>query len=255
MSGSALATLRGVHKLETFASFSVTAAFSDRALNMRFAEDLPPGESGRQAFCEALSIPPQDLVCLEQIHGANIVLAGSEMKGRGSLNRVDAVPRADGIISRERGIPLGVLTADCASVFFFDPRRQTVGMAHIGWRGAMAGLAEKMVAAFHNNFVSRPRDLHVALGPMIRPCCYEVGEEVASCFPGSASKRKGRIFLDLPGVIRAALVTSGVPKTHIEDSGFCTACQTDLFYSYRREGASCGRMLSVIMMPPVPCQS
>ncbi len=239
---------KGCYRFDSFSNFPIVAVFSDRTFDMRFAEDTLSGSNDRQAFCEMLKIPGRDLVCLEQIHGANIVLVTSEMKGRGATHRQDALAKADGAIVRERCIPTGVQTADCASVFLYDPKNETVGIAHVGWRGLYAGITEKMVAAFTNNFKCRPKDLLVGLGPMIRKCCYEVGEDVASFFGSFVIKRRGKIYLDLTNAIINALHAKGVKKTNIEDMGFCTSCHNELFYSHRREGNLAGRTLSVIML-------
>lgn len=239
---------RGIYQFQCFASFPVAAGFSDRTFNMRFLEDQLSGSNDRESFCELLHVPPADLVCPEQIHSGNIILVSEEMKGLGAFRRENAVARADGMIVKDRTVPLGVQTADCASVFFYDPRKETAGIAHVGWRGLYAGLPGKMVAAFTNNFLSRAKDLQVGLGPMIRRCCYEVGEDVGASFAGFVSSRKGKSYLDMPRAIAAELHAMGVPKNHIEDCGFCTSCHNDLFYSYRREGGLTGRMLSVMML-------
>lgn len=239
---------KGIHQFKSFASYPVTAGYSDRTFNMRFLEDQLPDSHDRELFCQRLQIQAVDLVTPEQIHSGNIILVSEEMKGRGALRRDNAVARADGMIVKERGIPLGVQTADCASVILYDPQKHSAGIAHVGWRGLYAGLPGKMVAAFTNNFLCRPKDIRVGLGPMIRKCCYEVGWEMASYFTGYVATRNGKNHLDLGGAIVADLHAMGVPKNHIEDCGVCTSCQNDRFFSYRREGNLTGRMLSVIML-------
>lgn len=239
---------KGCYQFPSWSHFPVVAAFSDKTFDMRFEEDLVEPQHARQSFCAALDIPRGDLVCLQQIHSANIVLVTSDVRGRGAARRVDALPSADGAIMREKGIPVGVVTADCAPVFFFDPRSGSAGIAHVGWRGLLAGLPAKMVAAFSNNFLCRAEDLRIAFGPMIRKCCYEVGGDVAGLFNGLVSKRKKKLFLDLTGAIVRALEDMGIQRKHIEDLGFCTHCESELFFSHRREGVSTGRMLSVVML-------
>jgi YfiH family protein len=238
----------GVHVFESFSDHPVVASFSARNYNMRFREDAEGAEKDRAAFLERLGIPAGDLVCPDQVHSANILLVSEEMAGKGAFFREDAVGRADGMLVKSKSVPLGVQTADCASIFFYDPRVEAAAIAHVGWRGLYAGMVEKMVAAISNNFLSRPRDLIVGLGPMIRKCCYEVGDDVAFLFKDHVVARKGKKFLDLGRAIGSALRRGGVKKTQIEDPGFCTSCRNDLFHSYRREGQRAGRMLSVIML-------
>jgi len=139
-------------------------------------------------------------------------------------------------------------TADCASIFLYDPQKNAAGIAHVGWRGLYAGMPGKMVLALSNNFLCHPNNLHVALGPMIRQCCYEVGQDVASLFQPFISSTGGKTYLDLADAIVTSLQKMGVKKSHIEDIGFCTSCHNELFYSYRREGTQTGRMLSLLML-------
>jgi len=244
----ALSEEKGCYTFETFSQASVLAAFSDRKFNMRFDEDFSIPRNDREIFSRILKAPADRLVCMDQIHGGNIVLVHETMKGRGANSRVDAIPNADALITREKEIPLGVLTADCAPVFFHDPKNQACGIAHVGWRGLFNKLPQKMVAAFSGNFLSRAEDLHVALGPMIRRCCYEVGGEVASHFAEVVENRDGKSYLDLAAGIVADLQENGVKKENVEDCGLCTHCHEHRFYSYRREGRDTGRMLSVMML-------
>lgn len=244
----ALLVEKGCHAVESFSTYPVIAAFSDKTFNMRFAEDLSPFKDDRSVFSQRVGFPFEDLVCMEQIHGSNIVLVNASMKGRGSERRADALLNTDGAITRERGIPIGVLTADCGSVFFYDPKKHVIGIAHIGWRGMLNGLPQKMIAAFSGNFLSRPEDLRVAFGPMIRRCCYEVGEEVASHFGPFMEERGGKKYFDLAAAIKSSLQENGVKKSSTEDPGLCTFCKSERFYSYRREGESSGRMMSVVML-------
>lgn len=239
---------KGCYRFDCFSGLPVTAAFSDRTYNLRFQEDLVSGPQDRQMFCEMLNLPAQDLVCPDQIHSANIVLVTPDLKGRGASQRDNAISRADGLLVKDKAIPIAVQTADCASIFLYDPKNHKAGVAHVGWRGLYGGLPAKMVSAFSNNLLSRPKDLIVAFGPMIRKCCYEIGEDVASFFDGHVADRKGKLFLDMAAAITSALLEMGVHKKHIEDLGFCTSCHNELFYSYRKEGDSTGRILSVIML-------
>ena len=240
--------VRGFHRVESFSRFPVVAAFSDRTFDMRYAEDLAAEKSDRRLFCERLGLPAENLVCLEQIHSAHVVCVSLKMKGKGAVRKRDAVPRTDGAVTREKRLPVGVLTADCAPVFLFDSKTGTAGIAHIGWRGLQAGMAASMMSAFYREFLSCPEDLHLALGPAIRQCCYQVGGEVSSLFRGFSAHRNGKIYLDLAAAILAAFRDGGVPGNQMEDMALCTSCNPGFFYSYRRDGKDTGRMLSVIML-------
>src|ERR1051325_8080967 len=107
------------------------------------------------------------VVTMKQVHGDHIVeVHDTKMKETGE---------ADGMITATPGIFLGVLTADCVPVLFLVPTKKVVGAVHAGWRGTLAGIAEKAVRRLVENYRADLRDIEVALGPAIGSCCYEVG--------------------------------------------------------------------------------
>jgi hypothetical protein len=124
-----------------------------------------------------------------------------------------------------------------------------VAAVHAGWRGTAAGIVRRAAARMTDWFETDPADLYAAIGPCIRECCYEVGLEVASEFtevfpewPPLAGKR----HLNLVEANRRQLQAAGVLAGHISDSGLCTFCLPEYFFSFRREPANAGRMLSAI---------
>jgi hypothetical protein len=155
-----------------------------------------------------------------------------------------------------------------------------VAAVHAGWRGALARVIEKAVGDMRRAFGSDPQELIAALGPSIRDCCYEVGEEVVEAFQGcftdadqffrklpnrpeAATDRHSILFLsayppghapehvpaarlDLIAVARNQLATAGVRPTNICVADYCTACRTDLFFSHRHEGGGTGRQAAAI---------
>jgi hypothetical protein len=177
-----------------------------------------------------------------------------------------------------------VRTADCLPVLLVDPKRRAVGAVHAGWRGALTRIVEKAVGEMRRVYGSDPPSLLAVLGPSIRTCCYEVGQQLEEAFQGRFphadrffGKRSGpqashpercsfcfpntqspghnagsepSVHLDLVAVARDQLQTTGLAPQHIASVDFCTACRTDLFYSYRREGSVVGRMLAVIGIRP-----
>lgn len=184
----------------------------------------------------------------------------------------------DGLVTNTPGVLLGILTADCLPVILVDPKRRAVGVFHAGWRGTVKRIVEKGVGEMHRWFGSKPSDLHAAIGPGIRGCCYQVGPEVQSIFesqfsyaaelfretkernevhekyplfflsaraPGHTEVPK-KILLDLAEANRRQLIFAGVPAKNIADLGLCTSCRTDLFFSHRAEKGVTGRMMAVV---------
>ncbi len=141
-----------------------------------------------------------------------------------------------------------------------DPVTRSVAAIHAGLRGTVALIAGRAVEKLTHDFGSRPADLHVAFGPAIRVCCYEVGPEVlaqfVSIFPemqaASELKPNPERFghLDLVEANRRVLLSAGVPGGNIYDSGLCTFCVPEEFYSYRREPKEPGRLFLLWRLSP-----
>jgi hypothetical protein len=183
---------------------------------------------------------PSAQVTLRQIHSA-IVANAKNLKDRES--------EGDALVTDEVNRSIGVRTADCVPILLLDSSRRAIGAVHAGWRGSAAEVVSHAVQALTENFGSRTSDIHVAVGPSIRGCCYEVGNEVAeqfhSLFP-EWTPVVGKRRLDLPEANRRQLIASGVSTDHIYDCRRCTACEPDVFFSYRREPEIIDRMLASI---------
>jgi copper oxidase (laccase) domain-containing protein len=124
-----------------------------------------------------------------------------------------------------------------------------VAAAHAGWRGAAEGMPVAALAALLARTGCAPSDITVHIGPCIRGCCYEVGEEVASRFPAAAQRRvAGRARLDLPTAASISLREAGIPSHAIHDTGACTACEAHWYFSHRRDAGATGRMWGVAVL-------
>lgn len=200
----------------------------------------------RARVAEAVGVAPERLLSLHQIHSTDVVVAGPE----GWTLR----PRADAAVTREPGVALGILTADCAPVLLSDPEAGVVGAAHAGWRGALDGVIEATVAAMLR-LGARPGAIRAAIGPTISQRAYEVGPEFFERFrieeagherffiPGAGD----RLRFDLPGFVLLRLREAGVTA---EWTGHCTFSDPARFFSFRRTTHAgepdYGRLISVI---------
>lgn len=173
------------------------------------------------------------------------------------------LPEGDALLTNEAGLLLSIRIADCLPILLVTPRQRAVAAIHAGWRGALQSAIEKAALEMSHVFECRPRELLAAVGPSIRVCCYEVGEEVLDAFRQRMAKaerffprvqREGqsvaRLHLDLVALARNQLKSAGVPRSHIDVAPFCTACRRDLFFSHRKEGSDTGRMMAVIGIRP-----
>lgn len=159
----------------------------------------------------------------------------------------------DGLVTDRPGWAVAVYTADCVPVLLYDGRKKVCAAVHAGWRGTAGEIVKKAVEVMREKYGSRPRDIGAAIGPCIGPCCYQVDAAVYNAFrlypwKGEVFREDGaRWRLDLKETNRRQLRETGLEEEKISASPFCTACRTDLFFSYRLEGST-GRMVSGIMM-------
>jgi polyphenol oxidase len=234
----------------------------------KFFGAIGPGKGPRENG--AAKLQP---VTLRQIH--------SDIPHRvdAALSEPRGTPQGDALFTREPGYLLAVQTADCIPILLVDARLRAVAAVHAGWRGTLRRIAAKTLGRMQMEFGTHPEDVVAALGPGIGRCCYEVGEDVAREFhaqfpqarewfdgpfdalasgesdpnwlPWLTMKPPGhappplRVNLDLIAANRAILADAGVAPERIFSADYCTACRTDLFFSYRRERAT-GRMMAAI---------
>ncbi len=193
----------------------------------------PHVEENRARMASALGVARGHLVTAFQVHSPDVAVAERPW------TREEA-PRADAVVTRVRGLAIGVTTADCGPVLFADGAAGVIGAAHAGWKGALVGVLEATVAAMESLGACRTR-MTVALGPMIRQPNYEVGPEFVAHFIEQdarndrffrPSARPSHALFDLPGYAAWRLERCGVAE--IEDLGHCTYADPLRFFSYRR---------------------
>ena len=243
----------------------VVASFSTRlggtsvdeldSLNIGFkvGDDPERVRENRRRLCAAMGLEPVALTAARQVHGTNVAVVTADDRGRGSLDPARILPPADGIVTNAPGVALLGFFADCVPILLYDPRRGAVGLAHAGWRGTVAGVAAKAVATMARELGSDPGDILAAIGPAIRPCCYVVDDVVAvplreACGGFVGRRADGRTTADLGGANCFFLQSAGVKAENIYDSGLCTSCCADLFFSHRRQAGQAGRMAAVIAL-------
>ncbi len=222
-----------------------TAAFSTRvggtseepygSLNVAVKTGDDPGRvrENRRRLSDALGIEGSGVVMAHQVHGDRLLLHEREQEPRVWADVAPSPEDADAHATAEPGLAPMVMVADCLPVALAGPGG--VAIAHCGWRGLASGLtatAAREVSASS-----------AAIGPGIGPCCYEVGPEVLAAFADVPEAATGRM-LDLVAVARSQLQAAGVGQ--VQDSGLCTSCEAELFYSHRRDGERTGRQAGLV---------
>lgn len=202
-----------------------------------------PG-ADRKKISEMMSIRREDICMPVQKHTDTVLLLESDIEpGIG-----------DALITRRRGILIGVQVADCVPVLLFDKIKGVIGAVHAGWRGTASKIIRKTITLMMDHFDSSPVDIVMALGPSIRGDCYCVGTDVkdAVCEATGDGKyytfSKGKYSIDLASANRLQAVSSGIPEKNIWLSSQCTYCNYDHFHSYRYHKNHTGRQGGFIGM-------
>lgn len=194
-----------------------------------------------------------------QVHGARIVRlepptvrpdAADPPPRRGGSGdpHLYVAGRADGLVTRERGVLLVVTAADCVPVYLVEPSSAVLGLFHAGWRGTAAGVLERGIERALEAG-ARADGLHLHLGPGICGRCYEVGAEVLEALglDGPAPRT-----VDLRGVLAARACALGIGAGRVSRSRWCTRCERDRFHSHRGRGNRAGRMAAYLGWRPEP---
>ena len=218
------------------------------------------------------------VVTLTQVHGATVCVI------RRGTPLPDGRPEADVLVSSATDVAIAVRAADCVPLLMADRVTGAVAAVHAGWRGTAARACVAALTAMQREFSTHPENIVAAIGPCIRPCCYQVGPDLVDAFAaagherylidrwfstppppafakvfgaagpafaerfGAAGSGAGRrqLRLDVAGANRDQLILAGVPEGQIYDVGLCTAMHLDVLTSYRAEKENAGRIAGVI---------
>jgi len=244
----------------------LTAGFSSRnggagskeygSLNTGFhvGDDPLIVRKNREMVAEAAGFGLEDMVGSEQTHGINIIKANSGDKGRGAAEYSTSLKDTDGLYTMEQGLLLIMCFADCVPLYFFHPDSKMAGIAHAGWKGTVHGIGPEMVRLWGTEGI-RPEEIFAAIGPSICKKCYIVDDYVIGFVENRLEhvEKKpynqispGQYSLDLKEMNRLLLIEAGIPEKNIAESGLCSSCGAQDFFSHRRDNGKTGRMLGFI---------
>lgn len=173
---------------------------------------------------------------LKQIHSNKVIKYNFE-------NEIEA----DGLIAQGEKIALGVFTADCIPIILYDKTNNTISAVHSGWRGTNENIITEAINNMIIDYNCSKENIKVIIGPHIRECCYEVGEEVENAFSKEYSNLNlNRKHFSMEQIILEQCDRIGIKKENITTVKECTYCSDKKYYSYRRDNGKCGRMFSYI---------
>ena len=158
-------------------------------------------------------------------------------------------PDTDSLIITQKNIPIALRFADCTPIIFYDTKNKVGAISHAGWRGTVQKIGVKTIKKMQVNFDTKPQNIVAIIGPAIGLCCYEVSEEVKDKLLNSVNDRSGLTEgkkVDLKQINSRQLEEIGVTK--IDICPYCTSCNNDLFYSYRKENGTENRHYAMLML-------
>lgn len=250
-------TRQGGVSLGAYSSFNINEYCGDTAEHI--AEN-------RRLLAQRLGIAPDHIILPHQVHGAEVRQIGADFLQLPENERRMIVEGVDALVTNQRGICIGVSTADCIPVLLYDEAHHAVAAIHAGWRGTVQRIVQTTIDMMHLYYHTQPSELRAIIGPGISRDSFEVGDEVYEEFLQEGfdmavvacqrpnMKKEGSVdqplkwHIDLPQSNALLLCQSGVPADRIQSSGICTYQHSDQFFSARQLGIQSGRIFTGIML-------
>lgn len=195
--------------------------------------------ANRRHALTAIGRTPDQTVMSGLVHGTDVRAVDWTDAGRGVTTPATTIPQTDGMMTNEPGLTLMMCFADCVPLIVVDTKQHVIGLAHAGWRGTLAGMASRLIAAMCQTYGCHPEAMQAVIGPSIGPQVYQVGPEVVSAFalayPEDDLIRNdnAQAYLDLWEANAAQFRRAGLADQSIHKSGICTFEQGDRFFSHR----------------------
>lgn len=228
-------------------------------MNLSFSRgDIPENVmTNHKLFSKALGYDHNKLVFSDQIHDVKIHKVTKNDIGKG-ITRESDIKGIDGLVTDVPGIPLITFYADCVPLYFYDPVKNVVAVAHSGWKGTVGKMGTVMIEYMSKEYGSKPEDILCAIGPSICMDCYEVSEDVAEAFEEAYSKEQfdsmiynkgnGKYQLNLHKACYYNFVNAGVKEENIALPDLCTCCNSNILFSHRATKGLRGNLGAVIMI-------
>jgi YfiH family protein len=227
--------------------FSRKGGFSSgpfESLNVSLGVGDEPEHVRRNRDLISESLESADLLYLRQVHSDKVHLLGAGSNPQ-IFKRRQSAPQGDAMITNLPGNDLLVQTADCQTVMLYDPVRRVAANIHSGWRGSVQNVVGKTAAAMKKVFGVKPENVYAGIGPSLGPCCAEFVNYKKEIPEDLWRYRNKDDFFDFWSMTQEQLAGEGVPFENLENSGICTSCSTEIFFSYRKEKVT-GRFAGII---------
>lgn len=234
-------------------------------LGLHVGDDAERVIINRQRLLNLFGRGLDQMVSCQQVHGDSVGVVEKKDRGMGALSDGTAIKGWDAMVTAEPDLVLTTFYADCIPLFFFDPFKRVIAVAHSGWKGTYLRIAEKTVLAMVDKMGCNPAQIEAFIGPGIRPCCYRIQPDLADKVRDGFNDFSDIIYedeqgcsWDLKATNEQILIATGLFKENIISCPLCTACAKEHFFSYRRDQGITGRMGAAIALKRLkvkPCKT
>lgn len=238
-------TRHGGYSTSRYAEFNINRYCGDNEEHIR---------KNRKALCSLLGISDDRLLMPHQVHLTRTAKIDETLLSLTEEKRREALEGYDALMTDLRGVCIGVSTADCIPILLYDESHHAICAIHAGWRGTVARIAEKAIAAMKAAYGTCPEHIKAQIGPGIHLDSFEVGDEVYEAFAQAGfdmttiSIKKEKWHIDLPECNRQQLINAGLKPQSIRVSPVCTFKQSENYFSARRLGINSGRIFTGIII-------
>lgn len=224
-------------------------------LNFSFSR-ADSSENVRENFrllSNSRGIDYNSLVLVNHEHGNKAIRVNKTDCGRGLFR--EPLPNCDGLVTNDPDVTLITIHADCGGIFLYDDEKRAIGLAHSGWKGTLNRMGQRLVETMINEYGSNPHTVKAVLAPCICFDCFEVDESLAEefvvefgCSQIAKPGRCGKAYVDIEVALCIQLFEAGIQPSNLSLMHHCTVEESELFYSYRRDGKGTGAMASYLRL-------
>jgi polyphenol oxidase len=198
-------------------------------------------ERNFKAVSQSAKMTINKLVYLSQVHGNAFYVVDDN-----NYNQIVG-KEGDALITRTKGITIGIFTADCVPIILIDKDKDVISVVHAGWKGTQLLIVSRVLEYMINTMECNPRSIYASLGPSIGMCCFEVKKDVADLF-NCKIQRENKWYVDLWQENINQITKYGILTENIDGGNLCTMCNSELFFSYRRDNGKTGRLGTFIQL-------
>lgn len=204
-------------------------------------------------LAQILGVNYDDIYIPKQSHGDAICVVDEAFLALTDTEKENQLEDVDAIMTNQKNICVGVTTADCVPILFYDEKNNALAAAHAGWKGTVKHIGAKTLKMMSKKYGTNPKDVVIGIAPCISAEAFEVGDEVGEAFAkagfvlsdiSARNATTNKLHIDLRIANKLDLMTEGVREENIEIANLCTFSNAELFFSARRQTIHSGRMVT-----------